>query len=332
MSILHIHNGDSSAEGARQSSLHGEHFAWREALIDGPTPAGVEGEEWRRLRGQHLAEFYEVDPEETVKELLIQEEKLASYADHDEVVLWFEHDLFCQANLIYLINWFSERDLGRTKLSLICVGEFPGRPNFRGLGELNPVELASLFDGRHEVSKTEKTLAVSAWRAYCSPEPTSIQTLLTTDTAALPFLKPALQLHLQRFPSVGNGLGRIENRSLEFIHDEVRSFVELFSRFRDVEPTYGLGDSQFWSTLRRMGDAHRPLVDITSIQRSDSKPTAENFHQTRFEITETGDAVLNRQADFVQLNGVDTWLGGVHLVGKGEIWRWNDEVRTLTCV
>ena len=28
----------------------------------------------------------------------------------------------------------------------------------------------------------------------------------------MPFLKPALQLHLERFPFVRNGLGRIQNR------------------------------------------------------------------------------------------------------------------------
>jgi hypothetical protein len=330
--MLHIHNGDASAEVARQSTLRGEHFAWREALIDGPTPVGVSGEEWRRLRARHVAEFYEVNADETERELLSQEQKLASHADHDEVVLWFEHDLFCQTNLIYLLNWFSDRDLGPTKLSLVCIGEFPGRPEFRGLGELNPAQLASLFDGRHEVSKTEKRLAVSAWQAYCSPEPTTIQSLLQTDTAALPFLKPALQLHLQRFPSVGNGLGRIENRSLEFIREEVTSFAQLFSRFWDVEPTYGLGDTQFWNTLRRMGDAHRPLLEIKSTQASDSKLTAENFHNASFEITVAGDAVLDREADFVDLNGVDTWLGGVHLVGKSDIWRWDDQVRTLTYV
>jgi hypothetical protein len=99
--MLHIHNGDSSANIARQSSLPGEHFAWREALIDGPTPAGIRGPEWLRLRAQHLTEFYGEDPGETETALRIQEEKLASYPEHDEVILWFEHDLFCQTNLIY---------------------------------------------------------------------------------------------------------------------------------------------------------------------------------------------------------------------------------------
>ncbi len=328
--MFHIHNGDCSADIARKSTIPGEHLAWREALIEGPTPAGVTGEQWRSLRAQHLTEFYGVDLGEAESRLRAQEEKLASYAEHNEVVLWFEHDLFCQTNLLYLLNWFAERNLGNKKLSLICIGEFPGRPNFRGLGELSPEQMASLFDGRHEVSNAEKTLASAAWQAYSSPDPTAIQTLLETDTSAMPFLKPALQLHLERFPFVSNGLGRIQNRGLEFIHDGVRSFVDLFPRFGDAEPTYGLGDAQFWNTLRRMSEAQEPLLNIKNGNTSDPKLTSENVHQMSFEITEAGDAVLNAQADFVEMNGIDTWLGGVHLLGRTDLWRWDDQAQKLT--
>jgi hypothetical protein len=327
--MLHIHNGDASANIARQSSLPGEHFAWREALIEGPTPAGITGQEWRRLRARHLTESYGVDPGDTENGLRVQEERLADSA-HDEVILWFEHDLFCQTNLIYLLNWFVEGGAGNTKLSLICIGEFNGLPNFRGLGELGPEQMVSLFDGRHEVSNAEKTLANAAWRAYCSADPTAIQKLLETDTSAMPFLKPALQLHLERFPFVSNGLGRIQNRGLEFIHDGVRSFVDLFARFGDAEPTYGLGDAQFLNTLRRMSEAQEPLLNIRNGNSSDPKLPSENVHQMSFEITEAGKAVLNAQADFVEMNGIDTWLGGVHLLGRTDLWRWDDQAQKLT--
>lgn len=328
--MLHIHNGDSSAYIARQSSMPGEHFAWREALIEGPTPAGITGEAWRSLRARHLSDFYGVDQAATESELRVQEEKLASHPEHDEVVLWFEHDLFCQTNLIYLLNWFSEHNLGNTKLSLICIGAFPGLPNFRGLGELSPQQMASLLDTRHEVSKAEKTLASAAWQAYCSPEPTAIQTFLGSDTAAMPFLKPALELHLERFPFVSNGLGRIENRALKFIHDGVRSFVDLFPRFWEAEPTFGLGDAQFWNTLRRMSEAQNPLLNVKNGNPSDPNLTPENVHQMTFEITEAGDSVLKAQGDFIEMNGIDSWLGGVHLLGKTDLWRWDDQAQKLT--
>ena len=71
--------------------------------------------------------------------------RLEAFADYDEVVLWFEHDLFDQLLLIRHLDWFSRRDLGRTKLSLICIGEFPGFEPFHGLGQLDADQLTSLL-------------------------------------------------------------------------------------------------------------------------------------------------------------------------------------------
>jgi hypothetical protein len=327
--MLHIHNGESSADTARQSTLPGEHFPWREALIDGPTPAGISGHDWHRIRAQHLTDYGD-DSGETESGLRNQEDKLASYPHHDEVILWFEHDLFCQTNLIYLLNWFAERDPGDTKLSLICIGEFSGMPNFRGLGELNPEQMASLFDSRHEVTNGEKKLASLAWQAYCSADPTGVETVLKSDTSAMPFLKQALQLHLERFPYVNNGLGRIQNCGLELIHDGARRFSDLFPRFVAAEPIYGLGDAQFWNALRRMGEGQTPMLTIRNGNASDPNLTSDAIHKMSFEITEAGEAVLEGRADFVEMNGIDAWLGGVHLVGKSNLWRWDSQAQKLT--
>ena len=200
--MLHIHNGDSSANIAKQSSLPGEHFAWRESLITGPTPAGVGGNEWRSVRAQHLSKAYGVNLQECERGLLDQEKKLSSSEEHEELVLWFEHDLFCQTNLLYLLNWFAKEDTGSTKLSLICIGEFPGKENFRGLGELNAEQMASLFPGRQQVTSAQLKLAELAWQAYCSPDPAEIEKVAQT-ADLLPFLEQALRAHLRRFPAAG---------------------------------------------------------------------------------------------------------------------------------
>ena len=313
--ILHIHNGDASADVAKQSSVPGEHFAWREALIDGPAPVAANEQEWRQVRARHLFEAYGIEPAELESESVAQEEKLASFTDYEEVVLWFEHDLFCQVHLIYLLNWFADRDLGKTKLSLICIGSFPGRENFRGLGELSAEELSSLFPSRQSVTRGQLDLATRAWDAYRSTDPRDLESLLQNDTSPLPFLAPALKGHLRRFPSTANGLGRIENRGLQLVDSGLNNFDDLFRRFGEVEPVYGLGDAQFWTSLRRLAEANQPLLTM-----SGDRPSPD----TKIEITDLGRAVLRGEGDFVLLNGIERWLGGVYLSDERNLWRWDD--------
>jgi hypothetical protein len=328
--MLHIHNGDSSANTAKQSSFPGEHVAWRESLITGPTPAGVVGNEWRSVRAQHLSEAYGVDLQECERGLLDQEKKLSSFAEHEEVVLWFEHDLFCQTNLLYLLNWFAQEDKGSTMLSLICIGEFPGKENFRGLGELNAEQMASLFPGRQQITSAQLRLAEVAWQAYCSPHPAEIEEIMQTSDL-LPFLGPALRAHLRRFPSTKNGLGSIENKGLELIHGGSKTFRDLFPRFGDAEPVYGLGDAQLWLALHRLCGGRQPLLRIENGNSGGPALTPDIVPNAKFELTEPGKAVLRCDTDFVELNGIDLWLGGVHL-SPDNLWRWDEAARKImTC-
>jgi hypothetical protein len=321
--MLHIHNGDSSAKIAKESSIPGEHFAFRESLITGPAPADASVDEWRRVRAQHLSESYGIDLEECARSLLDQEIKLASAAEYDEVVLWFEHDLFCQINLLYLLNWFAQRELGNTKLSLICIGAFPGKPNFRGLGELNAEEMASLFPDRQEVTSAQLKFGEVAWQAYCSPDPTAIKEVVDSDTSLLPFLGSALLAHLRRFPSTQNGLGQIEDTALKLIRGGAKLFNDLFQQFAKAEPVYGLGDAQLWLALKRVSSGQRPLLKIENGRDGGIGLTSEIVRQAEFEITDEGDSVLRGEADDVESNGIDLWLGGVHLV-PNNLWRWDE--------
>src|SRR5687767_11293376 len=150
--MLHIHNGDSTAGTLREFGFPGEHKAFQEVLMEGPTPSGLSHDEWLQVRAQFLAGSYDLKLEKCSADLREQESWLRGFSTHEEAILWFEHDLFCQINLIYLLDWFSKQSLGKTRLSLICVDKFPGVEDFRGLGQLTGEQLASLFDKRHKVT------------------------------------------------------------------------------------------------------------------------------------------------------------------------------------
>ena len=45
-------------------------------------------------------------------------------------------------------------------------------------------------------------------------------------------------------------------------------------------------------------------------------------------LTADGEAVLNGTADHIALNGIDRWLGGVH-VTTASPWRWDEAHQSL---
>jgi len=306
--------------------MPGEHLAWREALVCGPAPGGLSRDEFRRVRAQHLADAYGANPEKTFQQLQTQEETLARFPDHEEVVLWFEPDLFGQVQLIYLLDRFAQTGLGRTRLSLICINEFPGLKGFRGFGELNEEQLATLFPERQEVTQSQLALGASAWQAYSSPQATGLIALLDSSTSALPYLKSALSKHLQRFPSIGNGVGRVERVGLELVAKGQRNFGSLFPAFARREAEYGFGDAQFYFELKRLADAPTPALTFVD-DRVATDPA--QMLLTSFEITEFGKAVLAGEEDFVRRNGIEYWLGGIHLVGNEAPWRWDEQAQEL---
>lgn len=327
--MLHIHNGDSTANTMKESGFPGEHFAFREALATGPTPQGLSQEEWFAVRAECLSEDGALDAGNVKRDLSAQDQKLRAASGSDEVIMWFEHDLFCQINMIYLLDHFSRQNLDNTRLSLICIGGFPGRENFRGLGELSAEQMASLFDTRREVTEAETGLAQKAWSAFRSPDPRRLEDLMAEETSALPYLRSALTQHLARFPSVRNGLGRAENRLLEIIATGATGFSRLCRMFFDAEPAYGLGDSQVWRDAKRMAAPPQPLIEIAGLNDSDSASLSLRINKSSFDITQMGLEVLNGKADFLNLNGIDLWLGGVHLSDKESIWRWDERTQKL---
>lgn len=52
--------------------------------------------------------------------------------------------------------------------------------------------------------------------------------------------------------------------------------------------------------------------------------------ETALRLTEMRQRVLAGEADHVTVNGVDRWIGGVHLLGYHAPWRWNDATESLT--
>jgi hypothetical protein len=329
--MLHITNGGSAAALIRKTGLPGEVLAWNDVLHEGPAPAGLGLGQLRVLRARFIADRGWAPYEDVLEDFLRRDRALEQFQKHGEVVLWFEHDLYDQLQLIQLLDWFAQRELGATTLSLICIGEFPGVENFHGLGELSPAQLHSLYDTRADITAEQLALGSAAWQAFRSPDPTAIEGLLAQDTTALPFLHAALMRHLEQFPAIDSGLSRTESQILQAVAAGKQTPLDIFLAEQSREEAPFMGDSALWSYIAGLCAGREPLLKgagSKAFALPSAFPRREDFLSQALTITERGRAVLAGQADRAR-GGIDRWLGGVYLRGEDAAWRWDNRSRRL---
>jgi hypothetical protein len=330
--MLHITNGESAGETIRQAGVTGDVVAWNDILHEGPIPAGLTLEQMSDVRARFIADAGWGSYNNVRADFARRDDALGRFGEHEEVVLWFEHDLYDQLQLVQVLDWFCGQDPGKTALSLICIGSHPERPNFKGLGELTPSQLARLYPTRHTVSAEELTLASEAWRAFCSPDPTALERLLEGDTSALPFLASAVVRHLEQFPSTDNGLSRTERQVLEVVASGIHSPVEIFLAAQEKEGNAFMGDTTLWWHVQNMCRGSNPLLSLAG--GGTFRLPWECIDNRRFlgqevVLTAHGRAVAGGMEDWVALNGIDRWLGGVHLQGAEAAWRLHSVEKQL---
>jgi Domain of unknown function (DUF1835) len=315
--MLHITDGESVAGTLRQSAVPGEVRIFGDLMYEGPAPAGLTDAEWWDRRARFHSECFGLTLAETGQGVKAFEDCLNIIPKHDETVLWMDHRLSDQLILIMLLERFYRLYRGRSSLSLICVGQYPGMENFVGLGQLTATQLASLADTCSPVSESEFALASVAWNAFISSVPTDVELVLARDTSALPFLASALRRHLQQFPSVENGLSRTEQQALSVLRDRgPLPALQLFFAVQKTENPLFMGDLSFFAILRELASAKFPLLRLES-------------NAGLVTLTEVGSRVLDFQDDHVHLNGIERWLGGVHLTGTDAVWRWDSARKSM---
>ena len=234
-------------------------------------------------------------------DLLARDERLAAaLAEGEPVVLWFEHDLYDQLQLIQILAGLSDRP---EHVELICIGSFPGRPRFAGLGELEAEELASLWPVRAPVIPEHVRLARAAWDVVRGGDPVELARAAATPDERLPYLAPALRRLLEELPGTRDGLGRTERQLLEAVAAGARTREQAFVASMAAEEAPFMGDTIAFDRLEGLDG----LVD------------------GGLELTDAGREVLAERADRVALIGFDRWLGGLHVTAHENLWRWDRE-------
>jgi hypothetical protein len=292
---------------------------WADVLHDGPTPGGLSADAFRRVRARHLAARFHRGELEILDTLQSWDDALDRFREHEEVVFWFEHDLFDQLILIRHLHWLSTIDPRATRFSLICIGTFPDIEDFSGLGQLTPAELETLPRQRQPITSTQIRAGRRAWEMFCAPDPAELQAWLQDGAESLPFLTGALRRHFEDYPSTREGLSRTERQVLMAIAEGHDTFGAMFRAGQVMEERVYMGDATFRAILEDLVQAAHPLIEFVDAQ-SPAVDIPLPPTNARMRMTGTGRDVLEGRLDHVSLNGIDRWMGGVHLTPEN-CWR-----------
>jgi hypothetical protein len=314
--FLHVANGTSTTRTIEAAGIPGARSIWADPLYEGPVPAGVSDDELMEIRGRYLAPHGHVDPAHDFRRW---RDVIAAHDSYDELVLWFEHDLFDQLNLIQLLAWMRERLPSDKAVSLVCIGSFPGRPRFKGLGELTPGELAPLLHKRERVVEAQYSLAERAWMAFREPTPEPLDEFRSADLSPLPYLGAAITRFLEEFPWTTDGLSRTERRLMELAAEGPIDLIAAFPRMHDDEASYYVTDASLRACAVTLSSASPPLLTCSPEAAADRRTLSGSVT-----LAEAGHAVMAGRTDRITLCGIDRWLGGVHLQGHGKMWRWDE--------
>jgi hypothetical protein len=312
--MLHITNGDSVVTTFRQARFPGKYLSWADVMHDGPVPDLPTLEELSEVRARTLAGFGAGSYDKVRARFAERDRMLAEFRLQEEVVLWFEHDLTDQLQVLQLLDYFYAHDPGKTRLSLIQINEYPGVQPFFGLGQLSARQLARLFPLRQVISNMQLSVGKEVWRAFRAPDPNELFGLVEKEFPEMPFLRAALLRFFEEFPSAQDGLSRTQWQILKAVEAGARTKGNIYMSSSKGEAC-PWGDASVFLRIEGLASGPQPAL---------LKKSADSF-----ELTAAGRELLAGKADWATLNGgLDVWLGGTHLTGE-PAWRWDGEAHAL---
>jgi hypothetical protein len=318
--MLHIRCGEDILSRLDEAGVPGLKLSWADPLCEGPW-LPYERAFVRPLRARYLADRGALDFMGALDTLATADEALVDAADHDEVVLWFEHDLYDQPILAYLLTELAPLDRRGVRISLIQRSAHPGIARFIGLGQLDAAALGALFPLREQVTEATFELAARAVEAWTAPEPAALEALRRPDPA-LPHLAAAVDRYLAEYPALVNGLALSERLALAAIAGGARTARAVFAEVQERETHPWMGDAMLFARLRVLSEGAAPLIAV-----DDAWPTLLDLEgDPRLALTDIGREVLAGAADWLAVQPQERWMGGVHLRPGGTDWRW-DEAR-----
>jgi hypothetical protein len=311
---MHIVGGDSAA-GCLRFALHLNHdrvLVNEDLLSGGPAPATTDLGVWRSVRENYIRGVYVDWPNFSFDEyadngLLMNVERLAR---ENTVVVWAGLGLPDQLLLAWVIFLFDRLNLDLSKLLIVQFEKLPTGQEIFSTAELHPESIRDSHPEPRQLDSQEVKELKCLWKVYTSDDPVVLARYVA-GSSPMPIAHRAASQLLYRYPDLQSGLGVWEERLLRHTLKHGPRAMRVIGHTMGSESLDQQGHMYLLHRLARMATLRSPLVSLTG------SPT--EIRDCEVELTSFGKEVSAGNANNVSENGVDDWIGGVHLTDKGRV-------------
>lgn len=230
---IHVLPGDSLVETFQKTNIEGEIIICRECLIDGDLSADNLEDFWR-VRENYLSENYSEVEKSYEANVKSEFEKLSNVSEADEVYLWFEYELFCQANMWFCLYLLENSEAKVFRVEPIVRNE---KDIWKGFGGLGANELQKCFSERKKISDEDLKFGADLWKAFQDRDFEQLQNLSKSKSECFPYLEAVCEAATEQEV-------RPKETVRKIIEGGETDFGKVFRKFNETEGVYGFGDLQ----------------------------------------------------------------------------------------
>jgi hypothetical protein len=283
----------------KKAEIKGNFLPWRDFLHEGPVTSGLSLDLLSKIRAKYIASLGFSNFQTINHEFQERNAQLKQYNQYEKVILWFEHDLYDQLQLIQVLSWFAKENLENTNLILIETNNY--------LGESTEQEIKNLQKHETKVTTEHLSLAEKTWSAFTNERPELWFQLLNKEHKLLPHLNTAVFRLLEEYPNTKNGLSRTEYQALLIVSNGISEPVDIFKKCQSFEERKFMGDIIFFKILERF-TRHKVLK--------------KEENSNKLELTLLGKNLLSGKENWLNIKPINHSIGGVKL-SKDNLWCWD---------
>lgn len=238
---IHVLNGDVLYDQILMLNADARLIPFRECLVEGPVEP-VQGETFWNLRFHYLNQRYQTPEQEYLDRVKVPMNQIGEVEGH--YLLWFEHDLFCQVNLWWILKKLSSCSAAA---SVALVYPLP-ETRWNGFGTVNAATYSACVAGKQHFDRDGFRLGIELWDAYSHGKWAQLKKLSSMPSPYFPRLAEVVQAQLDRLTPMPRPEAILRN----LWQEGLRNFEPACREFQRRAGVYGFGDAQLkpiWEQL-----------------------------------------------------------------------------------